>query len=962
MKNRNIFSGLLIVFALICAYNVYFSAVRLGYENELGDMTPDKRTEWLKDKDNADAYRTSVKNSFSLGLDLQGGMFVTLEVGVEDVLKALASDANDTAFAKALSTAKFETKNNNDNLTAAFFTVLKKQNPTARVYSFFNKQKLSLPPDATDEQVVAKVTEITDAVVDNTYNIVRTRIDQFGVVSPNIQKQSGTNRILLELPGVTDSRRVRELLRATAKLEFRPTYTLKEAFPVVDRINGRLRELQGLSKNDTLPDSLKNKADAALTDNQKREKFKRENPLYAVLVPPDFRNVSENSPVVGYAFPGDTAKVNRLFGQPETRSLIPTDMRFSWTSKPDGKDGEYLSFVALKTNRENRAPLEGDVITSTGRDKDQNTGQIVVNMAMNTEGAKKWKKMTTDYLGKCIAIVLDNQVISYPVVQSVIATGSSQISGNFTVEDAEDMANILKSGALPAPVRIEGEEVVGPSLGEETVNKGLLSFFLSFAVVLLFMYAYYRKAGLVANLALLVNLFFIIGVSAAMNVTMTFPGIAGIILTMAMAVDANVLIYERIREELQMGKSYKGAVQLGFQNAFSAILDGNITTLITGVVLYYFGSGSIRGFAVTLVIGIITTLVSAIFVTRLILDYIGNRNEAPKMSFGTTAATDFFSANRYKFIANRKYSYVFAGLVVVATLIAGLTLGFKQGVDFKGGRSYVVEFAKTADVEGLRGDLKDAFGGDTPIIKTLGADNQLMITTSYMFGSDDPTADDKATAALMAGLTKNNAKEKPQILKTTVVGPTVAEDMKVGALNAVIFSILLMFLYILFRFKGWQFGFGATVSLIFNVVFVLGLFAVLGSIEGLPFSAEIDQSFIAALLTIVGYTINDTVVVFDRIRELLHDDKQNLPRPVLFNNALNQTLSRTVVTATTTLMTTVILFFFGGEVLQGFMFAMFMGILIGTFSSIFLASPIALDVAGKDLNAEVPVSAQPAKA
>lgn len=979
MKHKNTLLLLLLIFSAICIYNIYWSVDRIKQDYDLGDMTPEQRSDWLKDNDNVEHYKRAVSNSMSLGLDLQGGMFITMEVGVDDVIKGLADNPQDATFQKAIALANEKAKTSQSDFVDLFVASLREVDPKVKLATYFAGSNTRLAFTASDDEVIKKLKIEANDAIDRTFNIIRTRIDQFGVASPNLQKQPGTGRILIELPGVKDAARVRKLLRGTARLEFWPTYTVQEAFPYVERINEKVRQIKGLAdttkadkkladgkkgkdgkdaKADTTKKSLeealgdqtpKTKADSAKKDSlsrdEQRAKFERENPFYAALRFPDFNNMSPTSPVVGYCLPGDTSKVNSYLALPQVRQIIPNDMKLLWTAKPDREGNQFLTLVAIKSNRENRAPLTGEVIVDTKQDYDQNGKSPVVNMSMNTDGAKVWKKMTTDYLNKSIAVVLDNMVYTYPNVNNVIANGSSVIQGNFTLEEAKDLANILKAGKLPAPARITSDEVIGPTLGADTISKGLVSFAFGFLAVIAFMLIYYRGSGAVASVALVFNLFLVLGISSAFQVVLTLPGIAGIVLSMAMAVDANVLIYERIREELEQGRSFKSAITAGFRNALSAIIDGNITIFLTGVILYVFGSGPIRGFAVTLMIGIVTTMVAALLVTRVILEFMAGRSEKSPIQFGIPAVAAFFRSVHVEIIDRRKIFYVIIAALVVVCFVGVFGLGFKTGVDFRGGRQYVVEFSQTPTdnvVEEVRQDLTQAFAGNQPIIKTVGSKNQLMITTAYLI--DDTEAEEKVGKALLDGLNQRHAELKPAVLKSTAVSATVAEDIKSGAVKAVGISLLVVFVYIFIRFRRWQYGLGAISSLAFNVIAVLGIFTLLGSIEGLSFMAEVDQNFIAALLTIVGYTINDTVVVFDRIRETVGTDVDNTRLPGYFNRAINDTFSRTAVTSVTTVLSAAILFFFGGDVLKGFMLALVAGIVVGTFSSIFIASPISLDL------------------
>lgn len=1027
MKNKNTYIVLIIIFSVICIYNIQYTFRRISLDNELNDMTSGERAEWLEDADHTETYNTLVQNSLSLGLDLQGGMYVTLEIGVDDVLKALAGTSVDEEFQAALDSANAMRATTDRNFVDLFFDVFNEQNPNKNINAYFSPEVTGLGFNAPESDLRNKLKEEAGTAVDNSLKVLRTRIDQFGVASANIQKLDN-GRIIVELPGVKDDKRVRELLKKTAELEFWPVYTLEEAYPIMVRINEAVQVLEGVEIDDTSAtdtttedgeapegedaDEQTQDADDLLTDGDEpadeeapeeapaeeeatqdaddlladaeeadedttqdvedvlgegetddgmttpeeaaggedeAEKFKRENPFFAICFPPQVTRENQeyflSAPEVGYAKASDTAQVNAYLRDSTVQSVMPSDIKFLWTAKPSQEEGKVFTLIAIRTNIEDKAPLTGEVVEETSVDRDQNN-QVVINMRMDREGRRIWGKMTTENQGRPIAVVLDNLVYTYPNVNEPILNGSSQISGSFTPQEAQDLANILKAGKLPAPARIEGIEIVGPSLGAATVNKGMFSFIGGFIAVILFMLLYYKRVGLIADLALIINLFFVLGIMSALQVVLTLPGIAGIVLSMGMAVDANVLIYERVREELNKGKSIKGAINAGFQNAFSAIIDGNITTFLTGVILFSFGTGPIAGFAVTLMIGIITTLISALLVTRLMLLRAADQpNASEKLRF-PAGITGYFQRKQFNFVAKRKTSYALVAVLAVGLIGAIAGLGFKTGVDFEGGQQFVVKFENQVPSNAqLRTELKDDFGGVEPEVRTIGAeDSQLMITTSYTPNTDDDQAVKKA---LLKGLSSFNVSEE-NIIRETKVGPTIAQDIKEGAIQAVIFSLIVVFLYIFARFAGWQFGIGALVSLAFNVIVVLGLFALLGQLQ-LPFSVEIDQAFIAAVLTIVGYTINDTVVVFDRIREAIREDKANTPVPTLFNRAINDTLSRTIVTSVTTLITALILFLFAGDNLKGFMLALMVGIIVGTLSSIFVASPLALDLAKKSI-------------
>ena len=970
MRNKNVILTLLVILGLICAYNLYYTYEVFSIENELDAMTPEQRSEKFKEEGFAESYKTARKNAMSLGLDLKGGMFVTLEIGVDDVLRGMADHTTDTLFNNAINLAKQRKQNSTATFVDLFVKAIRELDPKVKLASYFTSKENNITYSTADEEVIKILKSESDAAIDRTFQIIRTRIDQFGVTSPNIQLQSGTGRILLELPGVKDAERVRNLLKNTAKLEFWETVPIQQSAQYLDKINQRLKELKGLAVDSSLTtadstakDSSMAKADssnkdldkvlgntasasstnagdtAGMTDEQKAEKFLAENPLFKVLKFDN--NIKANSPVFGFSNPQDTQQVNAYLNDPEIRSILPDNYKFLWTAKPEN-GSQFLALVIVKNTSDGMAPLDGGAIERARPDFDENR-RPSVSMSMNTEGAQIWKKMTESNVGNSIAIVLDNLVHSYPTVNNVIATGQSQITGNFTNEESEDLANLLKAGKLPAPARIEGEEIVGPTLGESNVNQGLLSFLFGFLGVVTFLMLYYRQSGLIANAALIINLFFLLGVSAAFNIVLTLPGMAAIVLTMGMAVDANVLIYERVREELALGRTMKAAIASGFKNAFSSIMDSNITTFLTGVVLFAFGIGPIKGFAIGLMIGIITSLIAALFVTRIILEYMIERGMV-NIAFGTVAASNFFNKIDLKMVARRKYFYIFSGTLTVISLVCIVAFGFKLGVDFKGGRQYIVEFNKETNVEQIREDLAVVFKS-APIIKTIGNANQLMITTSYKI--EDTNASDEALQLLVASLNKNYGTTVDDVIRTSTVGPTVASDITRSAMNSVIFALLIIFLYVLMRFRRWQFSLGALASLAHDVIIMLGVYSLFGYLDILPFSLEIDQSFIAAVLTVIGYSVNDTVIVYDRVREDLHEIKSKGYR-YIFDLAMNQTLSRTTITSLTTILSALILLIFGGEVIRGFMFAMLIGITFGTYSSVFIASALTYDLLHKD--------------
>lgn len=979
MRNKTTIIVLLGIFLAICMYNLYFQVQqfrmtgkldRLEKAYALGDTAAGRELADLKKDETGfqKDYKSSLEKSFTLGLDLQGGMFATLEVGVDDIIRQLAPNAkSDSTFNKALRNASLRKQTEQKSYVDLFLEEIKRINPAVNLGAVFANQERGISVSSPAADVEKMLRDESVSAIDRTFNIVRTRIDQFGVVSPNLQLQASTGRIIVELPGVKEPERVRKLLRSTAKLEFWETYTIQEAFPVVSKINDVVKGIEGIdttkaevakadttkpAKGDSNAVASKkdtNKKDVAANDtsadsdttgmsqDEKADKFRKENPFFAKLLPPDFNKIQANSPIVGYSMPEDTAKVNSYLRNEEVKAIIPDDMIFMWSLKPNL--GPYHSLIAIRS--ENNLPVLGGDKVSSARINANEVGQYQVDMTMTIEGAQDWANITERNTGKSVAISLDNMIYSYPVVQGRIAGGRSQITGDFTPEEAKDLSNVLKAGQLPVPARIMGEDIVGPSLGASNINSGIVSFGIALLFTILFMMWYYRKSGMIATLALMFNLLCLIGASAAFGIVLTLPGMAGVILTIGMAVDANVLVFERIREELSLGKTQKAAIKAGFANAFSSIMDSNITTLLTGVVLYAFGIGPIRGFAVTLIIGILTSLVAALLFTRLILEWYADNNK--NIDFGSESTLKMFKGIDIKFSKNKGMFYKISAAMISISIISMIAIGFKTGVDFKGGRQYMIEMGKTmaeSDMVAIRGGLEKSFGGEAPVVKTLSSASRIQVTTSYK--QDVPSAGQEVQDLMMKGLNESVKGTKPQILSTTDVGPTVANDIKTSALLSVIFSLLIIGLYILVRFYKWQYSVGAVASLVHDVIIVLGLFSIF-SIIPMPFSVEIDQAFIAAILTLIGYSINDTVVVFDRIRENLAEHP-HVDLSTTFDNAINETLSRTLITAGTTLLSALVLLIFGGTVIKGFVFAIFMGIIFGTYSSIFVASAVALDM------------------
>jgi len=998
MQNKGAIKILAILLAIASLYSLSFTYISNSVRSDaekFGGGDSVKEQKYLDSIANTEVYpvlgytyRECQQKELNLGLDLKGGMNVTLEISVIDVIKALSNYSKDPTFTKAITLAKEKQRNSQADFVDLFGEAFKEINPNANLASIFNTPDMrdKIKYKSTDEEVLAVLHKETQAAIDNSFQILRTRIDRFGVSQPNIQQLETAGRILVELPGVKDPERVRKLLQGTAQLEFWETYKFNEIIGALSDANTVIKELKlqeeasettidsteviedAVEKTDTtqilannnaieesdssitssLVDSLLSKPENKTTvENPSAEQQRKDNPLWSVLYPNlDRQGNPIEAAEIGFTHFKDTATVNAYLALKQVKAVLPKDLKFFWKVKPLKGSKELYELVAAKiTTRDRRAPLEGDVITNARQEFGQNKAQAEVSMTMNGQGAKVWARLTKENIGRQIAIVLDNYVYSAPNVNGEIKGGRSSITGGFSVEEATDLANILKSGKLPAPAHIIEEAIVGPSLGQEAINSGLLSFIIAFFVILLYMYFYYSKAGVVADLALVANIFFIIGILASLGAVLTLPGIAGIVLTIGMSVDANVLIFERIKEELSAGKGLKLAVSDGYKNAYSSIIDANVTTLLTGVILFVFGTGPIKGFATTLIIGILTSLFAAIFITRLIfIAWLSKNKEIP---FSTKLTENAFKKMNIAFIEKRKLFYIISGVVILAGLASLFTRGLDLGIDFKGGRTYVIRFHEPVNTTDVSKSLKIGFENDAPEVKTFGDDNQVKISTKYMIDSEDVNADDIVENKLYEGLKsylgsdvsyedfKNNYKMSSQ-----KVGPTIADDIKVAAVWAILFSLIVIFLYILLRFKNWQFGLGAIAALAHDVLIVLGLFSIFYGF--LPFSLTIDQAFIAAILTVVGYSINDTVVIFDRIREYLglhpKEDKSTL-----YNLALNSTLSRTFSTSLSTFFVLLAIFIFGGEVIRGFIFALLIGIVVGTYSSLFIATPVVYD-------------------
>ena len=1023
MQNRGAITFFAIVFALVCIYVLSFTFATTRMERKAKDYavneTAQKQAEEMAMGDEVmrGYYLDSIANSretyfldsianevvynilidsytykeckereLNLGLDLKGGMNVVLEVSVSEIIYALSGKSEDPTFVQAMALAHEKQRSSGKDFVTLFGESFQEVDPGASLAAIFSYEfrDKGITSRSTNEEVLAVIRAEADGAIDRSFEILRTRIDRFGVAQPNIQKLASTGRILIELPGIKDPERVRKLLQGTAKLEFWETYNFQDIYQFFEEANTRLvkekviEELEEETKaedeeiaqtgDDTgeegeqsLLEQIEADSDRQAED-QSFEEYSAQNPLFAYFRPSISRDENGRPFVMpgatmGVAAIKDTARINNMLRK--VKDLFPRDLRMAWTVKPEAAEPNILRLVGLKASaRDGSAALSGDVVVDARQDYDQN-GRITVDLQMNSQGAKVWKRLTGENIGKQIAIVLDSYVYSYPNVNDEIPSGRSSISGGgMSVEEAQDLANILKAGKLPAPARIVEEAVVGPSLGREAVTSGMNSFILAFILVLAYMIVYYNRAGLVANIALILNIFFLFGVLASLKAVLTLPGMAGIVLTLGMAVDANVIIYERIKEEIRAGKGLRLAITDGYKNAYSAIIDGNVTTLLTGIVLYIFGSGPVQGFATTLIIGLLSSLFTSIFISRLIFSSMLNRNM--KVNFSNKFTANVLSNTNFDFIGNRRKAYIFSGILIVISFGSLFTKGLNFGIDFTGGRTYVVRFDQEVNTQPIREALTLEFDGVAPEVKTFGPNSQIKITTKYMIEDDDPKVDAIIQQKLYDGLKGNYKTEISYIefssdtegenkllgiLSSQKIGPTIADDIRTRAYLAVGFALIIIFIYVAIRFRRWQYGLSGVIALFHDSIITIGMFSLFYGI--LPFNMEVDQAFIAAILTIIGYSINDSVIIFDRIRENTnlfpkHSLKKNI------NEGLNSTLARTLNTSGTTLVVLLIIFLFGGEVIRGFIFALLIGVAIGTYSSLFTASPIAYDLLGGD--------------
>ena len=988
MQNKGLVRIMAVCLALVCAFYLSFSLVTSHYDKKAKEYAAgDDAKEYLY-LDSIAAKKVWFgytlkecrEKEINLGLDLKGGMNVTMEVSVPDILDALSGHNETPNYKAALALAKQKQKSSGADFVTLFIESYNEVDPDGQLASIFStfelKDKVTLT--STNAEVEKVIREEVDGAIQNSFNVLRTRIDRFGVVQPNIQKLAQPGRILIELPGIKEPERVRKLLQGSANLEFWETYEASELLPMLAQINREFaatapeaeeapkaeeptaNSQEPKAESDELAELLGDSTAAEADQAAQIAEYKKSNPLFAILNPSiNQAGQAYRGPVIGTVHYVDTAKVNAMLNSQIAKAVLPRDARFYWTVKAIDEANAYYQLVALKAQRDGRASLEGDVITDARADFSQISAYANVSMSMNAEGAKAWQRITKDNIGKSVAIVLDGYVYSFPTVQNEIAGGNSQITGNFTVEEAKDLANTLKSGKMPAPARIIEESVVGPSLGREAIQSGLWSFALGFILILIYMIFYYGWIpGLIADAALVCNVFLLVGILASFSAVL-------IVLTMGMAVDANVLIYERIREELKAGKGMRKAIEDGFKGAITAIIDANVTSFLTGAILAIFGTGPIKGFAVTYMIGIISSFLTAVFITRLLLEDYAKKDTAKELSFTTKLMQNFLQNVHFDFVNARKWAYCLSGALVIFAILGlepHLFGKLNLGIDFSGGRNYVVRFDNNINTQDVRESLEDVFKATLEEGETFGINvitygndaNQVRISTNYRIHEETAEADEQIEGLLYEGCkpflgenitfddfrsTDSNA--AVGIMQSQKVGPAIADDITTSAVWAVLAALIVIFLYILLRFRNFAYSVGALTALAHDTVIILGLYAILWKI--MPFSMEIDQAFIAAILTVIGYSINDTVVIFDRVREYngLYPKRE---KSININDALNNTLSRTFSTSMSTFVVLLAIFIFGGETIRGFVFALLMGVIVGTYSSLFIASPIAYDI------------------
>ena len=979
MQNKGIVIVLSVLLTLASIFYLSFSVATSYYDGQAAKIKDPVAQQDYKDSVKylgIYSYKKCLETQIGLGLDLKGGMNVVLEISVPDVVDMLADHKTDAAYKKSMEEAKKEEETSQSDFISLFIKHYRQNAPGHRLAEIFATQQLKgkVSTQSTDAEVEKALRAEVQTAIDNSYIVVRNRIDKFGVVQPNIQKLEGQEgRIMVEMPGIKEPERIRKLLQGSANLEFWETYNSEEVTPFLVQLDQAVAnegvpadtaavDTAAVAKQTAKAETAKPKfqikkdasaAEAAADNDAQSEQARKLHPLLSVLQTTPQGALS----IVGYAHVRDTAAVNAVIYSEAAKRILPSDVKLLWSAKPaDGLSNKNVyELHALKVTQSNgRAPLEGDVITDARDEFNSVTGRPTVNMEMNSDGARRWAALTKANVGRAIAIVLDGVVYSAPRVNSEISGGSSEISGNFTIEDTKDLANTLKSGRMPAPARIVQEDIVGPSLGAQSIQQGLISFVIAFIILMVYMIVLYNFIpGMLANMALLFNLFFTLGIMSSFQTALTMPGIAGLLLSLGMAVDANVLIYERAKEELAKGLTVKSAIDAGYKNAFSAIFDSNLTSIITGVILAVFGTGPIRGFAVTLIIGLCCSFFTAVYMTRLVYDRQMKRDKWQNLTFMTGISAKMPQNTNFNFMGASKRSLTIWGILTVVFILSFMFRGFSKSIDFTGGRNYVLQFEKPVQPEQVRDALEGAFGESNFSAIALGVDGRnIRITTNYKIESNDQNVDDEVERILFNSLTKAglvtqtditkfrnpDIREGGSIISSAKVGPSVAKDITQGAIISVLIAILAIFLYILLRFRNVAFSLGSTIALAFDTLFVLGVYSLLWGI--VPMSLEVDQTFIGAILTVIGYSINDKVVVFDRIRENMGLYAKR-DRWVLFNDSLNQTLARTINTGSATLLVLIICFFFAGESIRSFSLTMILGIVFGTFSSIFIAAPVA---------------------
>lgn len=989
MQNKGVIVFLTVIITALCLYYLSFTFISNGVQEKATAYATDAsgNIDFAKKRAYLDSvwrqpvynflgasytYQEVKETELGLGLDLQGGMHVTLEVSPVEIVKGIAGNPKNDAFNAAVAAAKEASKTSNAKFVDLFYAAWQKNNPGKALSAVFataaNRGRISL--ESTDADILEIIDTEVENAIDRSFNILRTRIDRFGTSQPNIQRIAGSGRIQIELPGADNQERVRNLLQGVAKLQFWEVLELNEYGGSIEEVNqawvaDQKNKIGDLAASDsTATDSTGTASDSLSVEDSLRNVLEKQ---LEQISPMNNANASI-SPLIalrkvdyGLIYDVlDTAIVNRILKNERYQSFLPKDLKLLWGIKPTkAEDGtEILELYAIKLKKgSDQAPLEGDVVTDARQTLDQ-TSQPAVSMQMNADGARKWRNLTAENVGRRIAVVLDDYVYTAPMVNGEIPNGQSEISGNFTLLEAQDLANILKSGSLPAPTQIVEESIIGPTLGKEAQNQGIISMIAGLALVVLFMVAYYAKGGLVAVAALVFNIFFILGILAQLSTALTLPGIAGIVLTMGMSIDANVLIFERIKDELRNGVNLMSAINIGYDKAFSAILDGNVTTFLTGAILFALGQGPVKGFAIVLMIGIACSFFTSVFITRVMISWMTKKGDKSSISFATPFAKNSLAALNIDFMSKRKIAYIASSSIILIGLGLAVVNGLKLGVDFTGGRSYVVAFNQPMVPSDLKVGLDGEFDGSVEV-KTYGSNNVLKVTTSYLINEDDDASNKEVESKVKEGIAavtgfafvENTTQLKDKqfsITGSSKVGATVANDIKSSSVQAIVLALLAIFLYILMRFRKWQFSLGAIVALAHDALFVIAAFSIAGTFGA---SFEIDQVFIAAILTVIGYSINDTVIIYDRIRENV-ENRGSRHMLKVFNDSINETLSRTLITSFTTLIVVIVLLFFGGEVLRGFSFALFVGITVGTFSSIYIATPIVVDLMKKEIDEE----------